>query len=413
MNILWISHFIPYPPKTGVLQRSYNLLKETSKLGDVYLMALHKKGVLPVQYNLGDVKRELGRMCRHVEIMDIPAELSKMKRYGLLFRSMFNNDSLSVTFYRSAEMHKRIRELVSGTKFDVAHFDTISLAEYAEDVGNIKKILNHHNMETDLLKKRSMLEKNIFRKIYYRNEVRKLRQYHIKNCRKFDVNFTVSDLDKELLLEEVPDTRIEVVPNGVDTDYFYLSSADDVEKRNMTIISGMNWYPNRDAVLYMIKEIWPLLKNDFPDLSLTVVGAQPPEMLIESAKKDSRIKVAGFVDDVRPYLKNAEIYLCPMRDGGGTRLKILDALSMGKAIVSTTKGCEGIDVTPGKNVLIADTPTQFVRQIKTLFEDKALRKKLGAEGRRLVLENYSWEVIGKKLSNIYKGLEMQIAGYSK
>lgn len=413
MNILWISHIIPYPPKTGVLQRSYNLLRETAQLGDVYLLALHKKGVLPVQYDLQEVKRELGRMCRHVEILDIPAELSKTKRYSLLFRSIFSMDSLSVAFYRSDEMHKRIQELVSATKFDVAHFDTISLAEYAEDVGNIGKILNHHNMESDLLKKRSMIEKNVFKKIYYRNEVKKLRQYHINNCHKFDINFTVSDLDKELLLEEVPDIRIEVVPNGVDTEYFYQSGADGVVEKSLTIISGMNWYPNRDAVLYMIKEIWPLLKREISDLSLTVVGAQPPEMLLEFAKKDNRVKVTGFVDDVRPYLENAEIYLCPMRDGGGTRLKILDALSMGKAIVSTTKGCEGIDVTPGKNVLIADTPSQFVIQIKKLLENKELRKSLGMEGRRLVLENYSWKVIGNKLNNIYRGLETQVAGYRK
>lgn len=404
MNILWISHIIPYPPKTGVLQRSYNLLKETSKLGNVYLLALHKKKVLPVQYDLQDVKRELGKMCRHVEIMDIPVESSRIKRYGLFFKSIFNAESLSVSYYRTDEMHRRIQALVSNVKFDVAHFDTISLAEYADDIGNIKKILNHHNIESDLLQNRSLLEKNILKKMYYRQEAKKLKQYHQNHCDKFDVNFTVSELDKELLLNEVPNIKIEVIPNGVDTDYFYQSSADTV-KRSLIIVSGMNWYPNRDAVHYMIKEIWPLLIKEIPDLKLTVVGAQPTEILVDLAKKDNRITVTGFVDDVRPYLESAEIYLCPMRDGGGTRLKILDALSMGKTIISTRKGCEGIDVTPGKNVLIADTPAQFLSQIRKVIENPELGKMLSIEGRKLVTEKYSWEIIGKKLSNIYKAFE--------
>ena len=129
----------------------------------------------------------------------------------------------------------------------------------------------------------------------------------------------------------------------------------------------MNWYPNRDAVEYMCKEIWPLLTRKFTDISLTVVGSHPPKSLLNLSKADKRIKVTGFVNDVRPFIQKAEIYLCPMRDGGGTRLKILDAMSMGKAIVSTTKGCEGIDVTPENDVLIADSPSQFLLQISKLF----------------------------------------------
>ncbi len=401
MNILWISHIIPYPPKTGVLQRSYNLLREASKIGDVYLLALHKKGVLPVQYDLQEVKRELGSICRHVEIMEIPAESSKIKRYELLLKSFFTADSLSVTFYRAEEMHRKIRELVSDVKFDIAHFDTISLADYVEDVGSIKKILNHHNMESDLFKKRSLIEKNILKKMYYKMEAAKLNRYESRQCSKFDINFTVSELDTQLLAEVVPGVKTEVIPNAVDTEYFHKGKA-DVTKNRLIIVSGMNWYPNRDAVIYMCKEIWPLLTKELPDITMTVVGAQPPEVLVELSERDKRIEVTGFVDDVRPYIENAEIYLCPMRDGGGTRLKILDALSMGKAIVSTTKGCEGIDITPDKNVLIADTPSQFVNRIKEVLRNPELRKTLGEEARTLVKEKYSWEVIGKSLRSIYE-----------
>jgi glycosyltransferase involved in cell wall biosynthesis len=194
-----------------------------------------------------------------------------------------------------------------------------------------------------------------------------------------------------------------VIPNGVDTDYF---GRGDIQPSPGTLVfaGGMNWYPNRDAILYFSREIWPLLKKEFPEISLTVVGAQPPRELLELAERDPKIVATGFVDDVRPYFANAEVYICPMRDGGGTRLKILDTLSMRTALVSTTIGCEGIKVTPETNVLIADTPVEFVTQVKRVFQDPELRKRLGREGRKLVEEKYSWEVIGNTLRAVYADL---------
>ena len=150
-----------------------------------------------------------------------------------------------------------------------------------------------------------------------------------------------------------------MIANGVDVEYFRHDGSPTVPG-NLVMASGMNWFPNRDAVLYMCTEIWPLLSAKMPELTWTIVGASPPQQVVDLAARDPRVVVTGFVDDVRPYLSRAEIYLCPMRDGGGTRVKILDALAMAKPIVSTTMGCEGIDVTPGVDVLIADTPDAFV-----------------------------------------------------
>jgi glycosyltransferase involved in cell wall biosynthesis len=141
-----------------------------------------------------------------------------------------------------------------------------------------------------------------------------------------------------------------------------------------------------------------------PDLTWTVVGASPPQQILDLAARDPRVIVTGFVDDVRPYLSRAEIYLCPMRDGGGTRVKILDALSMSKPIVSTTMGCEGIAVTPEKDVLIADSPDAFVRQIDRLRTDGVLRESLARAARQLAVDQYSWPVIGRKLGTIYERL---------
>lgn len=403
MNLLWISQNIPYPPKTGVLQRNYNLLREASQLADITLLAVFKRDILPGEYDLEEAKRELGKLCRRIEIVHLPIESSRAALYGMALSSLFTHDPLSVNWVKSPGMRQQLRQLMNEVKFDLVHFDTISLAAYREEVGETPKILNHHNIESHLLKRRTLFEKNPLKRLYYALEGNKLERYERAACAQFDTNFTVSELDKQRLLELVPGARADVIANGVDIDYFNPKSS-AVVAGNLLMASGMNWFPNRDAVLYMANEIWPLLVNQMPELTWTVVGASPPQEVLDLAARDSRVTVTGFVDDVRPYLSQAEIYLCPMRDGGGTRVKILDALAMGKAIVSTTMACEGIDVTPGKNVLFADSPREFVDQIQRLRSDSMLRENLGREARKFAIDHYSWPVIGRNLSAVYNRL---------
>lgn len=403
MNLLWISQNIPYPPKTGVLQRNYNLLREASQLADITLLAVFKRDILPGEYDLDEAKRELGKLCRRIEIVHLPIESSRAALYGMALSSLFTHDPFSVNWVKSAGMRQQLRQLMNDTKFDLVHFDTISLAAYREEVGGTPKILNHHNIESHLLKRRTLFEKNPLKRLYYALEGNKLERYERTACAQFDTNFTVSELDKQRLLELVPRARADVIANGVDIDYFN-PKAVTVVPGNLLMASGMNWFPNRDAVLYMCNEIWPLLVNQMPELSWTVVGASPPQEVLDLAARDARVTVTGFVNDVRPYLSQAEIYLCPMRDGGGTRVKILDALAMGKAIVSTTMACEGIDVTPGKNVLFADSPHEFVGQIQRLRSDTVLRENLGREARKFAIDHYSWPVIGQNLSAVYNRL---------
>lgn len=403
MNLLWISQNIPYPPKTGVLQRNYNLLREASRLADITLLAVFKRDILPGEYDLEEAKRELGKLCRRIEVVHLPIESSRAALYGMALSSLFTRDPLSINWVKSAGMRGQLRLLLQKTQFDLVHFDTISLAAYRDEVGQIPKILNHHNIESHLLKRRTLFEKNPLKRLYYALEGSKLERYERTACAEFDTNFTVSELDKERLLQLVPGVRADVMANGVDVDYFNPNGA-AVTPGNLLMASGMNWFPNRDAVLYMCNEIWPLLVAQMPELSWTVVGASPPQEVIDLAARDPRVTVTGFVNDVRPYLAQAEIYLCPMRDGGGTRVKILDALAMGKAIVATTMGYEGIDVTPGKNVLVADTPQAFVDQIRRLHSNPELRRSLGQEAHRLAVDSYSWPVIGRRLAAVYQRL---------
>ncbi len=402
MNILWISQNIPYPPKTGVLQRNYNLIREASRFGQVTLLAILQEGVLPTPVDLDEARMELGKFCKKIEIVELPIQSSRLLFLAVLLKSVFTADPFSVNWTKCAEMTDTIARLMHETDFDVIHYDTISMAAHHHLAGATPNALNHHNIESHLIKRRAKIEKNPLKRLYYYLEGTKLERFEANVCPRFDVNFTVSELDKSRLLDIAPSACVDVVANGVDCDYFCPQPDSQVTPESIIMVSGMNWFPNRDAVIYMCDAIWPALSHAYPNISWTVVGSSPPQRLLDLAQLDKRVKVTGFVDDVRPYLAKAQVYLCPMRDGGGSRLKILDALAMGKPIVATTMAYEGISVTPDLNVLVADTPDDFVRQIGRLFDDRDLRSTLADEARRFVMEHYSWSVIGDHLGDNYR-----------
>ena len=193
------------------------------------------------------------------------------------------------------------------------------------------------------------------------------------------------------------DREIHIIPNGVDTEFFSPNKNNIPDPYSLVFIGGMSWYPNREAMLFFARQIWPILKKQIPAIKMHVVGESPPQELVELASTDSNYHVYGFVDDVKKYFNEAAIYVCPISDGGGTKLKILDALAMGKPIVAHKIACEGIDVIEGKNVLFAETPDEYVNKIGELINKRDLQLEMGENNRQLILDKYSYRVIGDDL----------------
>ena len=400
LNILWISHFVPYPPKGGCFQRSYNLIKEVSRNNNIYLIALrHKDKTTHPEVETNKAKSELEKLCKKVIILDI-SSFSGLNYYYMALKSIFNINPLTVNLFISKDIGNIIVKLVHDIKIDVAHYDTISLCEYMHHSGSVPKILNHHGVESFMIRRRVNNEPNLMKKLYLLLESYKLRKYEERNCHKFYMNLTVSEEDKLMLKKISPRSRFEVVENGVDVDYF--KQKDGHDNTNRLIFAGrMDQYSNVDAIMQFCRNVWPLVKEKFPKMRFSIIGNNPPQKLLDMAKSDERIEVLGYVDDVRPYFAGATISICPIRDGGGTRLKILDAMAMGMPIISTTIGCEGIDVSPGINVFIANTPEEYVQSIGKLINDDMLRKSLSNCARITVEKKYSWNIIGQKLNKYY------------
>jgi glycosyltransferase involved in cell wall biosynthesis len=210
----------------------------------------------------------------------------------------------------------------------------------------------------------------------------------------------VSETDKQLLRNMGINNRMFVVPNGTDTE-FSKPTGKAKSENSVLWIGHMDVHTNKDAVLYFWREIYPLLRKRYPQVQMTFVGTAPPKEIADATKKDGQIKVTGFVEDIRPYLDKSAVMVVPIRIGSGTRLKILDAMAMGKAIVSTSVGCEGLNVTHGKNILIADDPEDFADRTIGLLKNPDMRMNLERNARKLA-KTYDWDLIREKQEIVYQ-----------
>lgn len=402
-KVLWLSHFVPFPPKGGNLQRSYNLIKELSKYHDVTLYSFNQSKVIGTDSLLDDAKKHFSDFCTVAEVLPIPSESSSFKRALLLLKGLLPWRTYTISWLESKEFALKLQALLANKNFDIIHVDTISLAPYVSHLKNVKLVLNHHNIESAMMLRRTENETNLLKKFYFYQEGVKLQRLERRICNKFDLNITCSDLDSERLKTTTGVTECLSIPNGVDLDYFQPRTV-PVKPKSLVFAGGLSWYPNLDAMTFFLKSVWPDLVKQIPGISLTVIGKNPPEWMMDMQKEYSNLKVTGFVDDVRPYISEAEIYICPIKDGGGTKLKVLDSLAMGKPLVADPIACEGIDVVNNHSVVFASSPSEYIETIRQLINNSATRAELGRNGNKLIKEFYGFESIGKKMANTYSGL---------
>lgn len=400
MNILFLSQIVPYPPHGGVLQRGYNIIREIARYNNIHLLAFIHPEVLKTRQEIEEAKQELGRFCDRVEFFPLWVKESRMNKYAGLLSGLFSSKPFSVIAHRSRRMEQRMGMLLNAEYFDLVHYDTLALARFNSNRITIPKVVTHHNIESSLMQRRAQVEKNALARFYLSRQAKRLRDYEKTQTGSFAANIVMSEKDGEELRTINPHVNIQVVPNGVDTSYFTPGCGQEIA--SLIYTGGMNMFANRDAVVYFLEKIWPQIKGRVPNVQFCAIGQDPPEELINISKQDTNVIVTGYVDDVRPYVAGASVYVVPLRVGGGTRLKILDAMAMGKAIVSTSIGCEGLEVTKDKNILICDDPSDFAKKTADLLNDRKKREELGKAARSLVESKYSWETIGKKLQQTYK-----------
>lgn len=406
MKILWISHLLPYPPKGGVMQRSYNILKELSKYNEVDFLTLYQKGHHKLIGNsVESAVENINKISNILGVFPIKSDEKKIFKLYNILMGYLTNKPYMVWWLHNKDFEKEIYQLSRKKKYDIFFFDTLGLAQYIDSIPSNagKIILNHHNIESHLMYRRAKNENNKLKSHYFHFEGKKRNKYEISKCALCDLNLVVSDLDRDRFRDLIGNFECSVVPNGVDLEYFVSKGAQSTTK-SLIFIGGLSFYPNIAAIRFVIKELWPTLKEKKPELKFYILGRNPPKDITELAKRDSSICVTGFLDDIRQFLEEATVYICPITDGGGTKLKILDALAMKKAIVAHPIACEGIDITDGEDVILANTPDEFIDRTIQLLDDHKKREMLGENARKLIQKKYSYECIGKELHATLKKL---------
>lgn len=399
MKLLWFSHFVPFPPKGGVYQRSFNLIRYMSRSYEVFLIAFNLRR--ESEERLVSCAGELRKYCENVEFWELPLQWRSGRWWAELAVSPLFRAPFGCRAFWSERLAACWQKTLREHGGALLHVDSPDLALFMAAAKSFRKVLNHHNCESAMADRRAQVERNLLKKSYLLNQARKLADLERQVCHHFDVNTVVSETDGQLLRARNPKAHIHIVENGTDPSYFEPSSVPE-EPASLIFASSMDWYPNISAIRFFVHEIWPLVKQQRPDAVLYLAGQSPPAWLVRWVERDPHIVLVADPADVRPWVARAAVFICPIVDGGGTRLKILDALAMGKAVVSTSIGCEGLRVKHGENILVADAPRDLACQVLRVLEDHSLRHRLGVAGRTLVEKEYSWERIAGQLEQAYR-----------
>lgn len=396
MNILFLSTRSPYPLVSGHSLRTYHILKGAAEKHNVTLITF-------IQLEDELKKKHLDHLksfCRAVHPFRVPVDMSRIKLAASLLLNLFSHLPFVAQKYDAPMIRNKIRDIIKRERVDLVHVDMLPLTVYINEFKGLPKILVNHNVESVRLLRWFQTEPNILKKAYLGIQWLKLRAFERSAMEKFESCVVVSETDKQLLKKMGIKNMLFVVPNGTDTEFFKPSMKNPIDD-SILWLGHMDVHTNKDAVLYFWREIYPILRSKYPQAKMTFVGTAPPKDIAESANSDSQITVTGFVDDIRPYVDDAAVMVVPIRIGSGTRLKILDAMAMGKAIISTSIGCEGLNVTDGENILIADSPEDFANKTINLLKNLEMRLKLEKNALNLV-KTYDWEKITILQEEVYQ-----------
>ena len=395
MNILWLKTELLHPVDKGGKIRSYNMLKALKRDCRITYLTLDDG-------TADNSARELASEYCH-DLVCVPHRRREKFTTGFYVELALNLASdlpYAIKKYESPEMREEIKRLLAAQRIDVLVCDFLAPAVNVPPNLNCTTVLFQHNVEAIIWKRHYEVQTATARKAYLYRQWQKMRAFEAKACKLYDSVIAVSREDREQMQQEYGLENVFDVPTGVDTEYFRPSGKIATRPHHLVFTGSMDWLPNEDGIRYFTEQIMPRIKQAVPDVTLTVVGRDPYPSLVELSKRDPSVTVTGRVDDVRPYMEEAAVYIVPLRIGGGTRLKIYEAMAMEKPVVSTTIGAEGLPVTDGGEIVLADTPESFAEAVVRLLERKDLSAEIGKQAAAKVREQFGWESVADSFAAI-------------
>lgn len=403
MQILLLTPQRPYPPHQGTTLRNFNLIQELAKRHTICVLTFLEPDQNPK--NPGP----LPKLCQWVDTLPVPR-----RTVGLRLRQMLTTRRPDMSWRLwSPEFDARLARRLSEQPFDVVSIEGIEMAPYLPTIEAAHPrpliIYDAHNAEWILQKRAFATDiKNPARwpaAAYSLVQWRRLIWYESNLMERTDHTIAMSHPDKVALRQINPTAPITVVPNGVDLAAYSRFFSTTVPQ-DIVFTGKMDFRPNIDAALWFGQQVLPIIQRQRPGTTFAVVG-QRPHPRLDVLRNKPGITITGYVEDIRPYIAGATVYIAPLRVGGGTRLKLMEAMAMGKAIVSTSLGAEGFPVVNGQELILADEPEQFAKEVLNLLTDPLSRAQLGQAGKAFVQANYNWSVLVPRLERIYQKCLMQ------
>jgi polysaccharide biosynthesis protein PslH len=331
--------------------------------------------------------------------------------YMELLGNLFSRLPYILYKYVSREMIRTVARVYQEERPDVVMCDYIQPGEGLRGLPGVPFVLFEHNVEAAIFDQLAERSSNFIVRRYIQMQANRLRRYEKELCQRAQKVIAVSDVDREVFIREFGVTDCDVVPTGVDTDFLRPSPV-PATANNLVFVGSMDWMANQDGMKWFVHEIFPHIRAEVPDVQFTMVGRKAPPDILKLGEEPG-VHVTGTVDDIRPFAHDSKVYVVPLRIGSGTRLKMLEAMALGKAIVSTALGAEGLPVKHGENIVLADEPLRFAQEVVDLLRDPQRRSVLETNARELVERDYSWEQVGKVFNRICQDAAAGVKGQQR
>jgi glycosyltransferase involved in cell wall biosynthesis len=385
LRILWLKTELLHPIDKGGKIRTYYMLRQLKRRHHITYLTLDDGNAAP-----DALERATEYSHRVLSVAFRPREKFSAGFYAELAANVFSPLPYVIARYRSEEMKRAIQLELASNDCDVAVCDFLTPSINLPASVPCATVLFQHNVEAMIWRRHYQVQRHPVKKAYLFGQWRKTAAYERDACRRFDQVVAVSADDRDVIRREYGVENVADVPTGVDTEYFRPSGKEPSQPNSLVFSGSMDWLPNEDAMQYFIDAILPRIRRAIPDVRLTVVGRNPYPRLLELARRDGSITVTGRVEDVRPYIERAAAFVVPLRIGGGTRLKLYEAMGMEKPVISTSIGAEGLPVHDGRELLLADSAEAFAESVIRVLTDPDLARRLARNAATLVRERFGW-----------------------
>jgi polysaccharide biosynthesis protein PslH len=403
LSILCVSQIPASPPRFGAQARMHGLMTQLARHHDLTAVML-----VDDEFDIEECRRAMQAYCREVALVPNPYGRDGLPKRLLQLRSLASTRSFERLRVRVPALQQALDRVLRAKPFDIVNLEFSFLGHC-----NLRQappgdrlpalVVDSHNIDYDLARQYARAGGGLARRLYAGANWRKLRREELATYRDADGVYLCSVADQRRLLDQVPGARTLVIPNAADVEYYYPRATDPPPDGRTVVFFGLlSYFPNVDGVTHFVQEVWPRIAEVHPKARLKIIGGQAPRSLLALARPG--VELTGFVSDLRPHLAAAAAVVVPLRLGGGTRLKIVEAMAMGKAIVSTTLGVEGIEAVPGSDLLVEDQPAAFADAVNRLLAEPSLAARIGQSARQLAVQRYAWSEAARALESFCRGI---------